>query len=275
MSIWLSRYIYIAAVCIAAIPNYSTAQTQTSTKPLIQAHRGGSLEHEENTLEAFRASYEQGIRGFETDVRMTKDGVLVILHDDTLNRTHQATGSVEHKTAAELKEVLSKKGHKFLFLDELLDYFADKPGVYIELEMKTNNPKLYPDSQIAGYCAKLHTIAQVKRPASSIYLYTSFDERAIRAIRDLDPKAPTSYITGKPLTPEFIQHARKLGATHLACQMAGSTRALVQQAQKRGFKVIGWPGRTTQDYYLSLGLGVDVISTDIPTALHQLAKKLP
>src|SRR5690606_40894459 len=101
----------------------------------------------ENTMEAFRACYEKGIRGFETDIRMTKDGVLVILHDDSLDRTYNASGAVESKMAAELKDVVSKKGQRFLFLDEFLDYFADKPGVYIELEMKVSNKALYPDER--------------------------------------------------------------------------------------------------------------------------------
>src|SRR5690606_9473204 len=78
--------------------------------PLVMAHRGGAHELEENVLASFRTCYEKGIRGFETDVRMTKDGVLVILHDDSLDRTHNASGAVEHKTAAELKGVVSKKG---------------------------------------------------------------------------------------------------------------------------------------------------------------------
>lgn len=73
-------------------------------KGLLFAHRGGAHEFEENTLDAFRSCYEEGLRGFETDVRMTKDGELVILHDDSLDRTHNATGAVEHKTAAEWKK---------------------------------------------------------------------------------------------------------------------------------------------------------------------------
>lgn len=265
-------------LCLMALltPNVASAQILTPVKgPLIQAHRGGSLEHEENTLQAFQASYEKGIRGFETDIRMTKDGVLVILHDDTLNRTHDAIGSVEHKTAVELKNVATKKGHKLLFLDEFLDFFADKPGVYIELEMKTSNKTLYPDDRIEPYCKKLYATAKMKCPKGSIYLFTSFDVRALQAIRDIDPQAPKSFISGKPLTSELIKQAQTLGATHLACQMAGSTRSLVQQAQKQGFQVIGWPGRTIQDFYLAVGLGVNVISTDIPTTMQNLLKKSP
>lgn len=78
-------------------------------KGLVFAHRGGAWEFDENTLAAFQGSYGKGLRGFETDVRMTKDGALVILHDDTLERTHNGTGRVEEMTAEELRPLKTKK----------------------------------------------------------------------------------------------------------------------------------------------------------------------
>src|SRR5690606_12024867 len=122
---------------------------ELNQSPLILAHCGGAHEFEENTMEGFEACYERGIRGFETDIRMTKDGVLVLLHDDSLDRTHNASGPVEEKVASELNDVQTKKGQTFLLLEDFLKYFHHKPGVYIELEMKTSNEKLYPDDRIA------------------------------------------------------------------------------------------------------------------------------
>ncbi len=238
------------------------------------AHRGGAHEYEENTMEAFRACYEKGIRGFETDIRMTKDGVLVILHDDSLDRTYEASGAVESKTAAELKDVVSKKGQPFLFLEEFLDYFADKPGVYIELEMKVSNKTLYPDERVRQMCRTLLEQAEAKRPESSIYAYTSFDDRALREIRRLDEQAPTLFITGKPLSEEIIARATDLKVNYIGCQLSGTSRTLVKQAQKQGFKVNCWPGHTIEDYFLGLGLGVDVHCTDIPMAVLKVKKKL-
>lgn len=257
---------------------HATAQAQgpwdRNKGPLILAHRGGAHELEENTLSAFRTSYERGIRGFETDVRMTKDGVFVILHDDTLDRTHTAAGSVEHKTAAELRNVTTKNGEALLFLDTFLDYFADKPGVYLELEMKTNNKTLYPDGRIEEYVRALHQAADARKPADSVYAFTSFDERSLKAMRSLDAHAPTSLIVGKPLSPELIQQARTLKANHIACQLNGTSRSLVRDAQKQGFKVNCWPGHTVQDYHLAIGLGLDIHCTDIPLAIHKVQQKV-
>lgn len=243
--------------------------------PIILAHRGGSFEFEENTMEAFRSSYEKGIRGFETDVRMTKDGRLVILHDDSLDRTYDAKGPVEETTAAALDGVKSRKGQKFLLLDEFLDYFADKPGCYIELEMKTSNKGLYPDGRIEEYCRKLHEAAEARRPEGSTYVYSSFDERPLKAIHALDPKAPLSLIAGVPCSAEFIRKAKAVGADRIACQLKGTSRAAVEEAHKDGLLVNAWPGHKVEDYDLALGLGVDVHCTDIPTAVLDVSRKLP
>lgn len=236
---------------------------------LLYAHRGGAFEFEENTMEGFRGCFEKGLRGFETDVRMTKDGVLVILHDDKLDRTHNATGPVEHKTAAELRSIKTKKGQSFLFLDELLDYLADKPGIYLELEMKTSNKDLYPDERLEEYCRKLLAAAQAKQPEGSQYYFTSFDERPLKIIKQLDEKADLLLITGNPCTPEFIQRALELGVKRIGCRMEGTPRAMVREAQKAGLLVNGWPGHTLQDYHLAVGLGCDAICSDIPVAIQE------
>lgn len=243
--------------------------------PIILAHRGGMREFEENTMEGFRACYERGIRGFETDIRMTRDGALVILHDDSLDRTHNATGAVEHKTIAELQDVATKQGQKLLFLAEFLDYFADKPGVYIELEMKTSNKTLYPDSRIEEYCRKLHAAADARRPQGSTYVYSSFDVRPLKAIHVIDAKAPMSLIAGKPCSREFIERAKEVGADRIACQLSGTSRTAVKEAQKNGLQVNCWPGHSAEDYYLARGLGVEVHCTDIPMVIQEVKERLP
>ncbi len=238
-------------------------------KGLVFAHRGGSYEFDENTLEAFRACYEKGLRGFETDVRMTKDGELVILHDDSLDRTYHATGAVEHKTAAELRTITTKKtGQPFLFLDELLAYFADKPGVYLELEMKTGNKELYPSGRLEEYCRKLHDSALAQRPKDSLYVFTSFDEEPLKIMKSLDAQVDLLLITGGPCCPEIVKRAQDLGIKRIGCRMEETSRAAVREAQKAGLLVTGWPGHNLQDYHLAVGLGVDAICTDIPIAIQ-------
>lgn len=260
----------LIALCAAVIFSTATISAEAKdpeSKPmLLFAHRGGAHEFDENTLEAFRSSYEKGLRGFETDVRMTSDGVFVILHDDTLERTHDGKGHVEEQNAEDLRNIKSKKGNPLLFLDDLLDYFADKPGVYLEFEMKTSNKDLYPDDRLEGYCGKLLAAVLAKRPEGSDYVLTSFDERPLKIIRKLDPKADLLLITGGPCNKEIIEKAKAIGVQRLGCRMDGTSRASVRAAQEAGLIVTGWPGHTLEDYQLAVGLGVDAFCSDIPVA---------
>lgn len=235
----------------------------------LRASRGGAGEFDENTLAAFKGSYEKGLRGFETDVRMTRDGMLAILHDDALQRMYNSSGRLEEMTAAELRQFKTKKtGQPFLFLDELLAYFAGKPGVYIEFEMKTGNPKAYPDAKLEEYCQKLYDAVMAKHPKGSIYVFTSFDTRPLKILKRLHPDAELMLIIDGPCNDQVVQQAQKLGVKRVGCRIEGTSRMAVRAAQKVGLKVTGWPGKSLEDYLLGLGLGLDAICTDIPVAIH-------
>lgn len=243
-------------------------------RPFHFAHRGGAHEFEENTLFAFKSSYEKGIRGYELDVRMTKDGQLVVLHDDSLDRTHHGKGPVEHLTAEEAGRIHSRKQNEpLLFLDTLLAYLADKPGMYVEFEMKTSNRELYPDARISEYVAALHRKVTASIPEGSTYIFTSFDQRPLKAVKQLDPSADIMLIKGGPLTPELMESAEALGSKRIAAKMEGTTRLAVREAQKRGLIVTGWPGHTLEDYFLGLGLGVDAICSDVPVLIQEYIER--
>ena len=70
---------------------------------IIYAHRGASAYAPENTLEAFRLGMEMGAEGFELDVHLSKDGQLVVIHDETVDRTTNGIGLVRDMTLAELQ----------------------------------------------------------------------------------------------------------------------------------------------------------------------------
>jgi glycerophosphoryl diester phosphodiesterase len=251
-------------------PFLSESACGQEKKPFHFAHRGGAYEFEENTLFAFRSSYDKGLRGFETDIRMTKDGKLVILHDDSLDRTHNGKGPVENLDAEAAKGITSKKqGEPLLFLDTLLDYLADKPGLYVEFEMKTSNKTLYPDERIDGYAKKVYEQITARRPQGSTWVFTSFDPRSLKAIKKINPEAEIMFIKGGPLDTALMEAAKGIGAHRIACKMEGTTRLSVKEAQKQGFIVTGWPGHDLNDYFLGLGLGVDAICSDVPVMFQE------
>lgn len=270
---WLHS-LSIAAVFSFTSPVITSAQdTAKQDLPIILAHRGGMGEFEENTMAAFQACVENGIKGYEIDIRMTEDGHLVVLHDDSFNRTHEGEGPVESRKADEVRDIKTRKGKEpLLFLSDFLDYFSDKPGMYIELEMKTSKKDVYTDAKVEEYAKKLYELAESKRPEGSTYVYSSFDERPLRVIHKLNPKTPLSFIAGKPCSPEFIAKALDIGADRIACNIDGSSRASIREAHKAGLKVNGWPGRAPADYQLAIALGLDVHCTDFPIAVQESVK---
>ena len=109
----------------------------------VAAHRGFSEKYPENTMEAFRAAVALGVDQIETDVRITKDGQLVLHHDATVDRTTDGTGLVKDFTLAELKQLDAgiKKGDAFAgcriptFI-EFMDYMKTLPDMTVDIELK-------------------------------------------------------------------------------------------------------------------------------------------
>lgn len=115
-----------------------------STKNIyVAAHRGWSAKYPENTMEAFRAAAELGVDQIETDIRVTRDGELVLMHDATVDRTTDGSGLVREMTLYEISRLDAgvKKGAEFAgcrvpTLKEFLDYMAGLPEMTIDFELK-------------------------------------------------------------------------------------------------------------------------------------------
>ena len=105
------------------------------------AHRGYSAKYPENTMEAFIKAYEKGFDGVETDVHLTKDGVLVLIHDEKINRTSTGKGYVKDLTIQELRQYnycYKSYGHYDIpTLEELLRFIQDKDFI-VNIELKTD-----------------------------------------------------------------------------------------------------------------------------------------
>ncbi|WP_455963516.1 glycerophosphodiester phosphodiesterase [Bacteroides bouchesdurhonensis] len=240
------------------------------------SHRGGRMENDENTLEAFKASYDAGYRGFETDIRMTKDGELVITHDSSLERTTNGKGVVEDHTKTEIMQLQTKQGNKMIFLDELLVFLQDKKGLYVEFEMKTSPASLYPEDRLKEYCDKLYKKVMEKRPSDALYVFTSSDYRALRYLQSHYPGVDLLLITSKPCNAETIALCKTVGINRLGATMNGTSRESVQKAHKEGIIVSLWPGTSVEDFMLGAYLGCDYMCTDIPIQLKKwIAVKAP
>ena len=264
------------ALILAGLALAAAAFSQEQTVRFF-SHRCGRMEYDENTISAFEASYKAGYRGYETDIRMTKDGKLVILHDSNLTRTTDTEGVVELMTEAQIRKAQTKKGNRVMFLDELMDWLDSKGDVtYVEFELKTSPVELYPEERLREYCDKLYERVMRNKPAGATYLFTSGDYRGLRYLQQKHPGVQMLLITGKPCNDETIALCKAMGIDRLGATMDGTSRSAVKKAHEQGLIVSLWPGQSTADAMLGVYLGADFLCTDIPVEVKDfMAAKAP
>ena len=262
------------ALCLAVS---AIAQTQT-----IRAfsHRGGRLERDENTAKAFQDSWDAGYTGFETDIRRTKDGVLYLTHDHTLERTTNGTGIFEQKTSAEIEQLRTKQGNKMMKFDEFIEFLQDKDNLYVEFELKTKPVELYPQELVEEVAERVYQAAKSIRTKNSVLRFTSSDIRGLRYLKKAHPemisKGPKSelliiFTTG--VTDETIETCKKEDIWVMGCKTDGTTRKMVQKAHKEGMIVSLWPTQKIEDFMLAAYLGSDAMCTDIPFTMKPWLEK--
>lgn len=235
----------------------------------VFSHRGGRAEFDENTISAFEASYQAGYRGFETDIRLTADGKLVILHDSNLKRTTNMEGAVEKMTAAEIKKAVTKGGHPVMFLDDLMDWIDSKGDIeYVEFEIKSN-PELVPEGKYQELCEKVYKRIMKNKKPEAAYIITSSDYRNLRYLQQAHPGVDLLMITSKPCNEETISTCLALGVKRLGAKIGGTSREAVNQAHKKGIIVCLWPGLCPEDAILGAYLGADYLCTDVPVAVKE------
>lgn len=262
------------ALCLAA---GAFAQTQT-----IRAfsHRGGRLERDENTAIAFQDSWDAGYTGFETDIRRTKDGVLYLTHDHTLERTTNGTGIFEQKTSAEIEQLRTKQGNKLMKFDEFIEFLQDKDNLYVEFELKTKPVELYPQELVEEVAERVYQAAMSIRTKNTLLRFTSSDLRGLRYLKqahpDLKSRGPESnllIIFSKGVTDETIETCKKEDIWVMGCKTEGTTRKMVEKAHKEGMIVSLWPTHKIEDFMLAAYLGSDAMCTDIPFTMKPWLEK--
>lgn len=242
----------------------------------ILAHRAGRKEFEENVLPSFKASYEAGMRSFETDIRITADGKYVISHDADMKRMFGKEGIVEQLTLKELKKYRTTAGkNEITTLDELVAFLNTKEDMYVEFEMKTD-PKAYPQQLLEKYCDEVYAKVMKNKPASSLYILSTFDTRALSYLTAKHPGEDCfMLIHGDPVSEKTMAIAKAVGVKRMACTINGTSRKIMKEAHEKGYKINLWPGNGIDDLLLAYQLGADYICTDYPVTLLDFVSKNP
>ena len=231
-----------------------------STRPLVFAHRGGSKLAPENTMRAFDAGLAAGADGLELDVRLSRDGVAVVVHDRLLDRTTGATGPVGGRTAAELAG---------LGVPSLRDVLARYSRTRIIIELKEQGAAL------------ARTVIEEVRRAQAVerVCLGSFSAGALRAARGIDPQVATS---GGRMDVRLALYRSwiNLGPGRVPYQafqvpeISGNTRVVsprfVKLAHRAGLVVQVWTVDEPDDIRRLLDWGVDGIISDRPDIAAQV-----
>jgi len=229
------------------------------------AHRGASALAPENTMVAFEKAIEQGADAIELDLHMSQDGELVVIHDDTLDRTTDGSGPVHQRSLAELTRLDAGRwfgegfaGQRIPRLDEVLDRFAGK--VPLALEIKAGST-FFP-----GIEEKVVSALR-ERAAIDQAAVASFDHYALRRLKEIEPTLRTAaLLVGRPVSLSAITGSAK--ADGLALEASFVTKTEVEACRAAGLQIVVWVVNDPAQMRHFIGLGVDGIITDRPDLLR-------
>ncbi|AEM78512.1 glycerophosphodiester phosphodiesterase [Thermoanaerobacter wiegelii] len=240
-------------------------------KPLVIAHRGDSRNAPENTLASFKRALEMGADGIELDVQLTKDGQLVVIHDERVDRTTDGIGFVKDFTLKELKR-----------LDAGIKFDKKFAGERI--------PTLYEVFELIGHKNFIINI-EIK---SGVVLYPGIEEKLIKAIEDYDFEDRVvissfnhySLRDVKRMAPELkiglLYQCGLVEPWHMAIRMKAYSLhpfyfniipELVEGCKKNNIKLFPWTVDRKEDMEMMIKAGVDAIITDDPQTLINLLEK--
>jgi glycerophosphoryl diester phosphodiesterase len=216
-------------------------------------HRGARAYEMENTLQSFQRTIELGANAIEMDMRSSKDGKLVIIHDENLKRVFGRDVQVNASTLNELKKL---SGDKIPTLEEALT-FIDKKVEKILLELKE-----------VGYEKRILE-AIGKEGLNKRVIIISFHEQAVANVRKLDSKIETGLVYTRHKNP--VHAALGLNAQYLVPFYRFIHSKNVADAHKNRLKVIVWTINTEQEAKEYRTKGVDGIASDKPDILNDVS----
>lgn len=265
-----------AYVLLVFLINLTTV-AQPNNDLVVIAHRGASSVAPENTLAAAEQGITYGADMIELDIHLTKDGKIVVIHDHTVDRTTNGTGTIADMTLEEVQKLDagSWKDPKYAdqrvpTLDEFLKLVNGRATVLIEI--KSNDKKLYE-----GIEQKTWDIVEANN-AHNWVAYQSFHPKVIDNFLAIDPKCPIYLlIVGRmPLFPLYYDDAVRWGSPFkrwkgkvlgINPNTKFASKSFINKAHKNGFKVFSWTANEGKDIEKLKNNGADGVITNYPQKL--------
>jgi glycerophosphoryl diester phosphodiesterase len=238
--------------------------------PVIIAHRGYRKRYPENTLAAFTAAFDAGVGMVELDVTLTKDRRVVVLHDDTLDRTTDGRGRARGFTLDELKQLDAGSwfdprftGERLPTLEEVLDLCAVRGMVNIEIKADA-----FEAARQADAIEEQVLTAVAERGMGDRVLISSFDVRFLARIVDRNKAPAVGVLTERRIESDPLSLCKSLRAFSWHPDFRSVTIARVRAMHAAGIMVFPYTVNQPDDFRRLLLMGVDGIFTDDPPLIQ-------
>lgn len=235
------------------------------------AHRGASGSYPENTRLAFEKAIEARVDMIEIDCQLSKDGHVVVFHDERLNRTTGAKGTVKGKTLRQLKKLdvgswlkESFKGERILTLEEVLGILAGKVDLNLDIKSAPHGP-LGIELKILFILSHYDYLGRA--------ILSSFDYRSLRRVRELAPEARIAVLYGKETGENPFEVAREIHAYSVHVEKELAAPAFLERAEQLGLKRFVWTVNEVAEMERFISLGVDGIITDFPERFWKIKQR--
>jgi len=232
------------------------------------AHRGASGNFPENTRLAFEKAIEAEADMIEMDCQLTRDGHIVVFHDERLKRTAGVSGTVRSKSLEQLKQLdvgrwkkKSFRGERVLTLEEVLAITVDKVDLCLDI-------KLFNDSQPGIEIKLLFILSHYDYLDQTIL--SSFNYQCLDRVREFAPEARIGVIYGTGMKEDPFGAAERLGASSIHVQKEVATRPLLDKAWEADLDVYVWTVNNVNDMEKFASLGVQGIISDYPEKFYRL-----
>ena len=238
----------------------------------VWAHRGASGYAPENTLDAFQKAIDMGADGIELDVQLTKDGKVVVVHDEVIDRVSDGSGLVQDYTYEELKKFNFNKIHpeydreQIPTLEEV--YRLIKPtDLVINVEMKTSN--IFYEGMEDKVLELTERYGMIDR-----VIISSFNHYTVRSMKEKCPQIKTGalYSDGTIGVVDYVADVVKADAVH-----PGWTKIFypnyLEDCRRRNMAVHVWTINREEDMRKCCEMGLDAIITNYPDVAKRVVKE--
>jgi glycerophosphoryl diester phosphodiesterase len=215
-------------------------------------HRGAAGHVLENTLGSIEKAIELGVDYVEIDLRLTRDGHIVVLHDATVDRTTRGHGRIKDLTLAQVKRLKTKDGQHVPMLEDVLKLTDGRVGLMLELKVRGLAKPVTEIVERSGF--------------SSPLIYASFNHSELARIRQILPKVNILALFEKgPILAKTL--VATLHPTHVGIRRERITKRSLNAAQAAGLHVFVYTVNDVEDIRRMTAMGVDGTVSDCPGQL--------